>query len=198
VAKHVIVATGSRPRHLDGIPVDNKLICDNAGALAFDAVPKRLGVIGAGVIGLELGSVWKRLGAEVTILEALPEFLAAADSAVAKEAWKVFTKKQGLDIRLDVKIGKVTAGKNGVSGRIRGGDERPRARMRQAHRLGRPGAEHRRTWLRRDRPQARRPAGSMSTTTAAATCPTSGRSATWCPARCWHTRAWKRASWSPS
>jgi dihydrolipoamide dehydrogenase len=122
-AKHVIVATGSRPRHLDGIPVDNKLICDNAGALAFDAVPKRLGVIGAGVIGLELGSVWKRLGAEVTILEALPEFLAAADSAVAKEAWKVFTKKQGLDIRLDVKIGKVTAGKKTVTIEYEAGDE---------------------------------------------------------------------------
>ena len=123
VAKHVIVATGSRPRHLDGIPVDNKQICDNAGALAFDAVPKRLGVIGAGVIGLELGSVWKRLGAEVTLLEALPEFLAAADSAVAKEAWKVFTKKQGLDIRLDVKIGKVTAGKKTVTVEYEAGDE---------------------------------------------------------------------------
>ncbi len=122
-AKHVIVATGSRPRHLDGIPVDNKLVCDNAGALAFDAVPKRLGVIGAGVIGLELGSVWKRLGAEVTILEALPEFLAAADSAVAKEAWKVFTKKQGLDIRLGVKIGKVTTGKKGIAVEYEMGDE---------------------------------------------------------------------------
>ena len=123
LAKHVIVATGSRPRHLDGIPVDNKLICDNAGALAFDAVPKRLGVIGAGVIGLELGSVWKRLGAEVTLLEALPEFLAAADAAVAREAWKVFTQKQGLDIRLDVKINKVTTGKKGIAVEYEAGDE---------------------------------------------------------------------------
>jgi dihydrolipoamide dehydrogenase len=123
VGKHVIVATGSRPRHLDGIPVDNKLICDNAGALAFDAVPKRLGVIGAGVIGLELGSVWKRLGAEVTLLEALPEFLAAADAAVAKEAWKVFTKKQGLDIRLGVKIGKVATGRKGITVEYEMGDE---------------------------------------------------------------------------
>ena len=113
-ATHVIVATGSKPRHLEGIPVDNKVICDNAGALSFDAVPKRLGVIGAGVIGLELGSVWKRLGAEVHILEAMPDFLAAADAAVAKEAWKVFTKKQGLDIHLGVKIGKVTQNKKGV------------------------------------------------------------------------------------
>lgn len=113
-ATHVIVATGSKPRHLEGIPVDNKVICDNAGALSFDAVPKRLGVIGAGVIGLELSSVWKRLGAEVHILEAMPDFLAAADAAVAKEAWKVFTKKQGLDIHLGVKIGKVTQNKKGV------------------------------------------------------------------------------------
>ncbi|HNT63625.1 MAG: dihydrolipoyl dehydrogenase [Rhodocyclaceae bacterium] len=122
-ARHVIVATGSRPRHLDGIPVDNKLICDNAGALAFDAVPRRLGVIGAGVIGLELGSVWKRLGAEVVILEAMPDFLAAADAAVAKEAWRVFTKKQGLDIRLGVKIGKVTTGKKGITIEYEMGDE---------------------------------------------------------------------------
>ncbi len=113
-ARHVIVATGSVPRHLPGIPVDNKVICDNAGALAFDAVPKRLGVIGAGVIGLELGSVWKRLGSEVTILEALPDFLAAADQAVAKEAWKVFTQRQGLNINLGVKIGKVSLGRRGT------------------------------------------------------------------------------------
>ncbi len=114
-AKHVIIATGSSARHLDGIPVDNRLICDNAGALAFDSVPKRLGVIGAGVIGLELGSVWKRLGSEVTILEALPDFLAAADPAVAKEAWKTFTQKQGLKIHLGVKIGTVKQGKKGVT-----------------------------------------------------------------------------------
>jgi dihydrolipoamide dehydrogenase len=113
-ATHVIVATGSKARHLPGIPVDNKIICDNAGALSFDSIPKRLGVIGAGVIGLELGSVWKRLGSEVTILEALPDFLAAADQAVAKEAWKTFTKNQGLNIQLSVKINSVTAGKKGV------------------------------------------------------------------------------------
>ena len=122
-AKHVIVATGSRPRHLDGVPVDNKLVCDNVGALAFDAVPKRLGVIGAGVIGLELGSVWKRLGAQVTILEALPEFLAAADAAVAKEAWKVFTQKQGLDIQLGANITAVKVGKKGVTVEYESGDD---------------------------------------------------------------------------
>ena len=114
-AKHVIVATGSSPRHLEGIPVDNKIICDNVGALAFDSVPKRLGVIGAGVIGLELGSVWKRLGSDVTILEGMPDFLSFADVSVAKEAWKVFTQKQGLNIHLGVKIGKTTVGKKGVT-----------------------------------------------------------------------------------
>ena len=113
-AKHVIVATGSKARHLPGIAVDNDLVCDNEGALAFPVVPKRLGVIGAGVIGLELGSVWRRLGSEVTILEALPNFLGACDEAVSKEAWKQFTK-QGLAISLGVKIGKVTVKKAGVA-----------------------------------------------------------------------------------
>jgi dihydrolipoamide dehydrogenase len=114
-AKHVIIATGSKARHLPNIAVDNEAICDNEGALAFGAVPKRLGVIGAGVIGLELGSVWRRLGSEVTILEALPNFLGAADEAVQKEAWKVFTKGQGLNIRLGVKIEKTTVKKTGIT-----------------------------------------------------------------------------------
>jgi len=114
-ARHVIVATGSAPRHLDGIPVDNLTICDNVGALALPAVPPRLGVIGAGVIGLELGSVWQRLGSAVTILEALPDFLAAADPAVAKEAWKIFTSKQGLKINLGVRIKSVKQTKKSVT-----------------------------------------------------------------------------------
>ncbi|MBL8520783.1 MAG: dihydrolipoyl dehydrogenase [Betaproteobacteria bacterium] len=114
-AKHVIVATGSKARHLPGITVDNVNVCDNEGALAFGAVPKKLGVIGAGVIGLELGSVWRRLGAEVTVLEALPNFLGACDDAVSKEAWKVFTKEQGLAIKLGIKIDKVTTKKSGIT-----------------------------------------------------------------------------------
>jgi dihydrolipoamide dehydrogenase len=113
-AKHVIVATGSKARHLPNVPVDNDGVCDNEGALAFGAVPKRLGVIGAGVIGLELGSVWRRLGAEVTILEALPVFLGACDEAVQKEAWKLFTKTQGLNIKLGIKIEKVVTRKTGI------------------------------------------------------------------------------------
>jgi dihydrolipoamide dehydrogenase len=110
VAKHVIVATGSNPRALPGAPFDNKRVLDNAGALAIPEVPAKLGIIGAGVIGLEMGSVWRRLGAEVTVLEALPAFLGAADEQVAREALKVFTR-QGLAIHTGVKVGKVTAGK---------------------------------------------------------------------------------------
>jgi dihydrolipoamide dehydrogenase len=110
LAKHVIIATGSTPRTLPGTVFDNKLILDNAGALAIPEVPKRLGVVGAGVIGLEMGSVWRRLGSQVTILEALPDFLGAADEQVAAEAWKAFTK-QGLDIRLGAKISRVNTKK---------------------------------------------------------------------------------------
>ena len=113
-AKNIVIATGSKARHLPGMPVDNKLISDNEGALSFDTVPKKLGVIGAGVIGLELGSVWRHLGSEVTVLEAMPEFLAAADAGVAKEAAKQF-KKQGLDINVGVKVGEVKTGKDNVT-----------------------------------------------------------------------------------
>jgi len=109
-AKNVIVATGSKPRALPGAPFDNKLILDNDGALAIASIPKRLGVVGAGVIGLEMGSVWRRLGSEVTILEALPAFLGAADEQLAKEAAKLFAK-QGLAIELGVKITKVEVAK---------------------------------------------------------------------------------------
>jgi dihydrolipoamide dehydrogenase len=114
-AKNVIIATGSRARHLPGVAVDNKTICDNEGALAFDSVPERLGVIGAGVIGLELGSVWRRLGSKVKVLEALPTFLGAADETVAAEAWKAFTKTQALDIELGVQIKDVKEGRKGLS-----------------------------------------------------------------------------------
>jgi len=113
-AAQVIIATGSRARHLPGIAVDNRLICDNEGALALDAVPARLGVIGAGVIGLELGSVWRRLGSKVKVLEALPSFLAACDDGVSKEAARIF-RKQGLEIELGVKIDAVQPGKDQVS-----------------------------------------------------------------------------------
>jgi dihydrolipoamide dehydrogenase len=113
-ARHVIVATGSRARHLPGIPVDNKIVCDNVGALDIDAVPKKLAIIGAGVIGLEMGSVWRRLGAEVVILEAMPDFLPMVDADVARESAKLFAK-QGLLIQTGVAIGEVKTSKKGVT-----------------------------------------------------------------------------------
>ncbi len=112
-AANVILAAGSVPIELPFAKFDGKHIVDNAGALDFDAVPKRLGVIGAGVIGLELGSVWRRLGAEVIVLEALPDFLAAADADIAKVAAREF-KKQGLDIHLGAKVSAVEVKKNVV------------------------------------------------------------------------------------
>jgi len=102
-AENIIIATGSSPVDIPVAKVDNDCIVDNSGALNFDSIPQRLGVIGAGVIGLELGSVWNRLGAEVTVLEALPDFLAVADQQVSKDAAKAM-KSQGLDIRLGAKV----------------------------------------------------------------------------------------------
>jgi dihydrolipoamide dehydrogenase len=114
LAKQVILATGSNARALPGVPFDEELILSNDGALRIGGVPKKLGLIGSGVIGLEMGSVWRRLGAEVTILEGLPTFLGAVDEQIAKEAHKAFTK-QGLKIELGVKVGEVKTGKKGVS-----------------------------------------------------------------------------------
>jgi dihydrolipoamide dehydrogenase len=114
VAKHVVLASGSQPMPLRTVPFDGKQIVDSWGALEFDAVPKRLGVIGAGVIGLELGSVWRRLGAEVVVLEAMEQFLWMADQAVAKEALKHF-KKQGLDVRLGARVSGADVRKDGVT-----------------------------------------------------------------------------------
>ncbi len=102
-ADALILAPGSSPIRIPPCPIDNEAIVDSTGALSFDQVPKRLGIIGAGVIGLELGSVWQRLGAEVVILEALPDFLPAVDAQIAKETLKLF-KKQGLDIRLGARV----------------------------------------------------------------------------------------------
>ena len=110
-AKHVVLATGSTPIRLKTVPHDGTAIVDSWNALEFDAVPARLGVIGAGVIGLELGSVWRRLGSEVTVLEALEQFLPMVDQTIAKEAQRHF-KKQGLDIKLGAKV---------LSGTVKGG-----------------------------------------------------------------------------
>ena len=114
VGKHVIVATGSNARALPGTPFDEDMILSNDGALRVGAVPKKLGLIGSGVIGLEMGSVWRRLGSEVTVLEALPTFLGAVDEQIAREAHKAFIR-QGLKIELGVKVGEIKSGKKGVS-----------------------------------------------------------------------------------
>ena len=112
--KHVIVASGSNPRALAGAAFDEGVILSNDGALNLGAVPKTLGIIGSGVIGLEMGSVWRRLGADVTVLEALPAFLGAVDEQIAAEAQKVF-KAQGLKIQLGVKISGVTSADGGAT-----------------------------------------------------------------------------------
>jgi dihydrolipoamide dehydrogenase len=102
-AEHVILATGSTPVELPSAKFDGDHIVDSTGALAFEEVPRRLGVIGAGVIGLELGSVWRRLGSEVTLLEAMDEFLPMTDDQIARDALRQF-RKQGLDVRLGARV----------------------------------------------------------------------------------------------
>ena len=114
VGKQIVLATGSNARALPGTPFDEKLVLSNDGALRIGAVPKKLALIGSGVIGLEMGSVWRRLGADVTILEGLPTFLGAVDEQIAKEAKKAFDK-QGLKIELGVKVGEIQTGEAGVS-----------------------------------------------------------------------------------
>jgi dihydrolipoamide dehydrogenase len=114
LAKQVIIATGSSARALPGTPFDEVQVLSNDGALRIGAVPKKLALIGSGVIGLEMGSVWRRLGSEVTILEGLPTFLGAVDQQIAKEAKKAFDK-QGLNIELGVQVGEIKTGKKGVS-----------------------------------------------------------------------------------
>ncbi len=116
-AKHVVLASGSIPTELKSVPFSGEQIVDSWGALDFTSVPKRLGVIGAGVIGLELGSVWRRLGSEVVVLEALPEFLPIADQQLAKEALRHF-KKLGLDIRLGAKVSGATIANGTVAVRF--------------------------------------------------------------------------------
>jgi dihydrolipoamide dehydrogenase len=112
-AKAIVIATGSRPASLPFAPVDGERVVDSTGALAFTEVPERLGILGAGVIGLELGSVWRRLGARVTLVEALDDFLPLVDRSIAAEALRTF-RGQGLDIRLGTRARAVRADEQGV------------------------------------------------------------------------------------
>ena len=171
-ANNIILATGSVPIDIPVAKVDGNAIVDNEGALAFSEVPKRLGVIGAGVIGLELGSVWNRLGSEVVVLEALEDFLVTADRDVAKEAQTVF-KKQGLDVRLSASNPSRWTSWWWPSG---GMPTPPIWAPRQ------PGSK------------SMTAAASRSTASAAPACKVFMPSATWCAARCWHTRPPRKAS----
>ena len=114
IGRHIVLASGSAPMELRTAPFDGRYVVDSWSAVEFDAVPKRLGVIGAGVIGLELGSVWRRLGSEVIVLEALENFLAMADQQLARDAQRQF-KKQGLDIRLGAKVGGASVANGAVT-----------------------------------------------------------------------------------
>jgi dihydrolipoamide dehydrogenase len=125
-APQVVIATGSVPRPLPGVAFDEKRVLSNDGALAIPQVPRRLGVIGAGVVGLELGSVWRRLGAEVTMLEALPAFLPTADEQIAREALKQFTR-QGLKIQLGVDIEGVDVAGEAIKVRYLDSNKAPQA-----------------------------------------------------------------------
>ena len=131
-AKHVILATGSSARALPGVPFDEDRILSNDGALRIQDVPQKLGLIGSGVIGLEMGSVWRRLGAEVTVLEALPTFLGGVDEQIAKEAHKAFLK-QGLKIELGVKVGEIKTTASGIS--VAWTDAKGEARTLEVERL---------------------------------------------------------------
>lgn len=113
-AKQIVVATGSNARALPGVPFDEVNVLSNDGALRLGNVPAKLGLIGAGVIGLEMGSVWRRLGTEVTVLEGMDKFLPVVDEQIAKEAKKAFDK-QGLKIETGVKVGEVKVSEQGVS-----------------------------------------------------------------------------------
>ena len=194
-AKHVVLASGSAPVRLGAAPHDGRFIVDSWDALEFDAVPARLGVIGAGVIGLELGSVWRRLGSEVTVLEALPEFLPMVDQSISKEAQRQF-KKQGLDIKLGAKVSRaqVSGAAVEVTYADAGGEHtlqvdklvvavgrRPFTQDLLADGTG--VVVDARGFIQVDEHCRTRP-------------PMSGRSVTWCVVRCLRTRARRRASWS--
>jgi dihydrolipoamide dehydrogenase len=120
-AKHILIATGSLPRDIDHVPTDGKIVVDSSGALDFTSAPERLGVIGAGVIGLELGSVWHRLGSQVVLLEAMETFLPGADEQIADTAFKEMSR-QGLDIRLGARVLAAKIGPNGVQVSYENGD----------------------------------------------------------------------------
>ena len=199
-ARHVVLASGSEPIELRSAPFKAPSIVDSWGALDFEAVPKRLGVIGAGVIGLELGSVWRRLGAEVIVLEALPDFLAFADQQLAREALRHF-KKQGLDIRLGAKVSAAALSCATVEVTYESDAQGERSSISVDRLCGRDRAAHR---LPAICLAPTRACSSMSAASSRWTIPAApawracGRSGIACAGRCSPTRARKRARWSPT
>lgn len=127
-ARNVVIATGSQPRQLPGVTIDNQQILDNRGALALTAVPPRLGVIGAGVIGLELGSVWNRVGSDVTLLEMAPTFLPALEARLSNEVRKAMIAS-GMKMQLAVEIEAIEQRDDGVHVRWRQGEKREESRF---------------------------------------------------------------------
>ncbi len=201
LAKHVIVATGSNARHLPGLPVDQKIVLDNDGALTSATVPKQLAVIGSGVIGLEMGSVWRRawVPKSPSSKPCRPSWRLWT-SEMAKEAHKAVHQAGPEDRSWASKVGEIKAAKKGVTvAYTNAKGEAQKLECRQADRLDRPRAQHQRPERR-----SRGPASSTSaapswwTTTARPTCPACGRWATWCAARCWRTRPRKKAWRWPS
>ncbi len=195
-AKQVVLASGSTPIELKSAPFDGTRIIDSWGALELSAVPKRLGVIGAGVIGLELGSVWRRLGSEVVVLEALDTFLAIADQQLAKEAAKQF-KRLGMDIRTGAKVTGATV--TGEAVKVSYTDAKGEQSLEVDTLIVAVGRRPFTAGLLAEGTGVQLDArGFISVDDKCRTGGgrASGPSATACADRCWRTRARKRASWS--
>ena len=193
-ANHIVLAPGSVPVEIAPTPLTDEVIVDSTGALEFASVPPRLGVIGAGVIGLELGSVWGRLGSEVVILEALEDFLPVADARIARDALREFGK-QGLDIRLGTRVvgAEVTDAGVVVSYQDKEGDKTLTV-DKLIVAVGRvPYTEG--FWHRTAASTSTSADSSTSTTCAPPMRRRSTPSATWYAGPCWRTRVWKRVSW---
>jgi pyruvate/2-oxoglutarate dehydrogenase complex dihydrolipoamide dehydrogenase (E3) component len=192
-ADNVIIATGSRPTEMGAAPVNNAegLIVDSTGALSFREVPATLGVIGAGVIGLELGSVWNRLGSQVIMLEAVEDFLSLVDQQIARDAFRQF-KKQGLDIRMGARV--TATEKVGHAVKVTSRTRTAITRFRWINCWFRSVAVPTPIMSLRRNPICCSANAAISTSTSSArpTCPAYSPSAMWCAGRCWRIRVRKK------
>ena len=195
-AEHVVIATGSTPVELRVAPFDGEHIVDSWGALEFESVPERLGVVGAGVVGLELGSVWQRLGANVVVLEAMEDFLFTADEQIAKDALRHF-KRQGLDIRLGANVQSAAVTDGAVEVQFQHGGEEQRLEVDNSSSASGGGRSPMVCWAMIPLWNWMTGASSRWTNSAGPRSPASGPWATWSADRCWLTRGPKRGSWWP-